>query len=125
YRQEKRQEMNGHITKKKFPLSVEAERDAQSYEVPSDVSEAFRRGPVVVNRFYEQAKVPPCKKINCQDRRHNMSRKTVGFNQAGASNLPNNKPVVYKILTDAGKTNYVGIAKRGRVQERIQEHLSA
>lgn len=54
-----------------------------------------------------------------------MSRKTVNFNQSGAAKLPNNKPVVYKIQTANGKTNYVGIAKRGRVQERIQDHLTA
>jgi len=54
-----------------------------------------------------------------------MARKTVKFNQTGASKLPNDKPVVYKIQNDSGKTNYVGIAKRGRVQERIQEHLDA
>ncbi|MEW6586597.1 MAG: hypothetical protein AB1442_13450 [Nitrospirota bacterium] len=52
-----------------------------------------------------------------------MSHKTVNFNQSGTAKLPNNKPVVYKIQTASGKTNYVGIAKRGRVQERIQEHL--
>lgn len=54
-----------------------------------------------------------------------MARKTVRFNQTGAAELPNDKPVVYKIQTESGKTNYVGIAKRGRVQERIQEHLDA
>ena len=53
-----------------------------------------------------------------------MSRKTVPFNQSGASKLPDEKPVVYKIQTDSGKTNYVGVAKRWRVQERIQEHLN-
>lgn len=54
-----------------------------------------------------------------------MARKTVRFNQTGAAKLPNEKPVVYKIRTESGKTNYVGVAKRGRVQERIQEHLDA
>ena len=54
-----------------------------------------------------------------------MARKTVPFNQRGAAKLPDNKPVVYKIQTESGKTNYVGVAKRGRVQERIQEHLDA
>ena len=52
-----------------------------------------------------------------------MVRKTVPFNQGGASKLPNNKPVVYRIQTGSGKTNYVGVAKKGRVQERIEEHL--
>ena len=37
--------------------------------------------------------------------------------------LPDNKPVVYKIITDSGKNNYTGVAKKGRVQDRIQEHL--
>jgi len=54
-----------------------------------------------------------------------MPRKTVKFNQSGAAKLPNDKPAVYKIQTPGGKTNYVGVAKRGRVQERIQEHLDA
>lgn len=54
-----------------------------------------------------------------------MATKTVKFNQNGAAKLPNDEPVVYKIQTESGKTNYVGIAKRGRVQERIQEHLEA
>ncbi|MCY3954823.1 MAG: hypothetical protein OXF47_02365 [Nitrospira sp.] len=54
-----------------------------------------------------------------------MAKKTVNYNQFGASKLPQDKPVVYRIKTNAGQTNYVGIAKRGRVQERIQEHLAA
>jgi hypothetical protein len=54
-----------------------------------------------------------------------VAHKTAPFNQSGAAKLPNDKPVVYKIQTDGGKTNYVGVAKRGRVQERIQEHLEA
>ena len=52
-----------------------------------------------------------------------MAKKTVNFNKSGAAKLPNDKPVVYRIKTASGKTNYVGIAKRSRVQERIQEHL--
>jgi len=54
-----------------------------------------------------------------------MTTKTVNFNQSGAAKLPNNKPVVYKVKTAGGKTNYVGVAKRGRAEERIQEHLAA
>lgn len=54
-----------------------------------------------------------------------MVKKTVKFNRTGASQLPNDKPVVYKIQTRGGKTNYVGVAKRGRVQDRIREHLNA
>ena len=54
-----------------------------------------------------------------------MTIKTVNYNKAGAAKLPANKPVVYKIKTPGDKTNYVGIAQRGRAQERILEHLSA
>ncbi len=54
-----------------------------------------------------------------------MGRKTVNFNPTGISKLPNDKPVVYQIKTAGGKTNYAGIAKRGRVQDRLQEHLAA
>lgn len=52
-----------------------------------------------------------------------MARKTVDFNKSGIAKLPEDKPVLYRVLTDGGKTNYAGIAKRGRVQERLEEHL--
>jgi excinuclease UvrABC nuclease subunit len=52
-----------------------------------------------------------------------MGKKTVAFNQTGIEKLPENKPVVYRIETNGGRLNYVGVAKRGRVQERISEHL--
>ena len=53
-----------------------------------------------------------------------MEHKTVKFTQAGATQLPDGKPVVYAIKTEGGRTNYVGVAKGGRVQERIREHLA-
>ncbi len=52
-----------------------------------------------------------------------MGTKKTKFNKTGIENLPNNKPAVYKIMTGAGKVNYAGVAQRGRVQERITEHL--
>ena len=52
-----------------------------------------------------------------------MAKKTVPFNQKGIEKLPDNKPVVYKILTEGAKNNYTGVAQRGRVRERLQEHL--
>ncbi len=52
-----------------------------------------------------------------------MAKKTVQFNETGIEKLPNDKPVVYKILTEGGRNNYTGIAKRGRVQERLEEQL--
>lgn len=52
-----------------------------------------------------------------------MTKKTVNFNKIGIGKLPNDKPVVYKIQTNNGKNNYTGVAKRGRVQERLEEHL--
>ena len=52
-----------------------------------------------------------------------MPRKTVPFTKSGIASLPDNKPVVYKIKTDGNKTNYAGEAQRGRVQDRLREHL--
>jgi len=52
-----------------------------------------------------------------------MARKTVKFNLKGIAKLPNDKPGVYKILTPGGNNNYTGKAKRGRVRERVAEHL--
>lgn len=52
-----------------------------------------------------------------------MAKKTVHFNKSGLEKLPEDKPVVYKIVTKGGGNNYTGIAKRGRVQDRLSEHL--
>jgi hypothetical protein len=45
------------------------------------------------------------------------------LNEKGIEKVPHDKPVVYRILTAGGRVDYVGVAKRGRVQERLQEHL--
>lgn len=52
-----------------------------------------------------------------------MGKKKVKYNKTEIEQLPNDKPVLYKIETEGGNPNYVGIAKRGRVRERIAEHL--
>jgi hypothetical protein len=52
-----------------------------------------------------------------------MGTKKVIYSEKGINDLPNNKPVLYRIETGGGSPNYVGIAQRGRVQERIKEHL--
>jgi excinuclease UvrABC nuclease subunit len=52
-----------------------------------------------------------------------MSQKTVPFSQKGIRKLPDDRPVVYKIFSAGGTNIYTGAAKRGRVQERIAEHL--
>ena len=52
-----------------------------------------------------------------------MARRTVRLTREGVAKLPENKPVVYNIITASGKANFIGIAKRGRVQERLSEHL--
>ena len=51
------------------------------------------------------------------------NKKTVKFNKTNLEKLPNDKPVVYKILTDNKTNNYTGIAKKGRVRERISEYF--
>ena len=53
-----------------------------------------------------------------------MAKKTVLFNAEGIKSLPNDRPVTYKIVDGSGKTQYVGSAKRGRVRERLKEHLA-
>ena len=52
-----------------------------------------------------------------------MAKKTVSINKSCISKLPNDKPIVYMIKTKGGNVNYVGVAKRGRVQVRLKEHL--
>ena len=52
-----------------------------------------------------------------------MTKKTVPFNARGIGKLPDDKPVVYKIYSEGGRNNYTGVAKRGRVEDRLREHL--
>ena len=52
-----------------------------------------------------------------------MATRKVNYNKGGIEGLPNDKPVLYRIETDSGNPNYIGIAQRGRVKERIKEHL--
>jgi len=52
-----------------------------------------------------------------------MPQKTVPFTKTGIGKLPNNKPVIYRIQTEDGRNNYTGVAKRGRVYNRLVEHL--
>ena len=53
-----------------------------------------------------------------------LSRKKANYNKTGIEGLPNDKPVLYRIKTGTGMDNYVGTAKRGRVQDRLKEHLA-
>jgi hypothetical protein len=52
-----------------------------------------------------------------------MGSKKVKFNKNGIEQLPNDKPVLYKIKTNSGNPNYFGVAKKGRVKDRIKEHI--
>lgn len=49
--------------------------------------------------------------------------KTEKYNKQGIDKLPDDKPVLYRIETESGRMNYVGVAQRGRVRERLSEHL--
>jgi len=52
-----------------------------------------------------------------------MGTKKVKYNKTGIEQLPDDKPVLYRIDSAGGNPNYVGVAKRGRVRERIAEHI--
>ncbi len=52
-----------------------------------------------------------------------MATKKTNYNNSGIDNLPDDKPVMYRIETESGRLNYVGIAQRNRVQDRLREHL--
>lgn len=49
--------------------------------------------------------------------------KTTKLNKDMISKLPENKPVVYKILDNKNQNIYTGIAGRGNVQDRLKDHL--
>ncbi|MBM4467912.1 MAG: hypothetical protein FJ014_20580 [Chloroflexi bacterium] len=52
-----------------------------------------------------------------------MAKKTVRLNTDGINSLPNDKPVVYKILNNKGENVYTGVAGQGNVHDRLEDHL--
>jgi hypothetical protein len=50
-------------------------------------------------------------------------KKTTEFTQDGLKRIRDDKPVVYKIRNAKGENIYTGSAKRGRVEDRLREHL--
>jgi len=52
-----------------------------------------------------------------------MAKKTVRMNVPHIESLPNDKPVVYRILNRQGENVYTGVAGKGNVHDRLQDHL--
>jgi len=48
----------------------------------------------------------------------------IKFNKTNIKNIPEEKPIVYRLVGNSKKELYDGVAKRGRVQERLLEHLN-
>ncbi len=53
----------------------------------------------------------------------NGKKKTADLTPEGIDSLAKDKPVTYKIFDKNGANVYTGSAKRGRVQDRLNEHL--
>jgi len=45
------------------------------------------------------------------------------FNKSSIADVPADKPILYDLKTGTGRSNYVGVAKRGRVRQRLGDHL--
>jgi predicted GIY-YIG superfamily endonuclease len=50
-------------------------------------------------------------------------KKSGDFDETSIRELAKDKPVVYHLDNAQGKTLYTGVAKRGRVSDRLSEHL--
>lgn len=50
-------------------------------------------------------------------------KKSGSFDVKGIEGLAKDKPVVYTIINRKGDNLYTGVAKRGRVEKRLKEHL--
>ncbi len=53
-----------------------------------------------------------------------VGKKSGSFDKKGIEDLAKDKPVVYNIEDKKGNILYTGVAKRGRVEDRLKEHLS-
>jgi predicted GIY-YIG superfamily endonuclease len=45
-------------------------------------------------------------------------------NKANIKDIPENEPIVYRLLNNSNNELYTGIAKRNRIQDRLLEHLN-
>lgn len=52
-----------------------------------------------------------------------MAKKTASLGAEGIRSLPNDKPVIYKVLDRRGVNIYTGSAGRGNVRARVRDHL--
>ena len=50
-------------------------------------------------------------------------KKSAKFDKKGIESLAKDKPVVYRIVNKNEQTVYAGVAKKGRVEARLKEHL--
>ncbi len=58
-----------------------------------------------------------------KERKKTAVTKTVKFTRQGIERLPEDKPVLYRIIDASGAMNYVGVAQKGYVRERLTGHL--
>ena len=61
--------------------------------------------------------------MSARRRSESSGKKSGRFDQEGIDKLAADKPAVYKILGSDDENLYTGVAKRGRVHERLKEHL--
>jgi len=50
-------------------------------------------------------------------------KRTAKLDSESIDALPNDKPVVYRILNSEDKNVYTGVAKRGNIRDRLKDHL--
>ena len=82
------------------------------------------KGRTVYTGVTKRGRVEGHENLAITKRSNAMAGKKSGtFNKGGIENLAKDKPVVYNIENKQGKTLYTGVAKRGRVVDRLKEHL--
>ena len=52
-----------------------------------------------------------------------MGTKTLKYAKKDIEQIPDDKPVLYRVETAPGNPRYIGVAQKGRVREIISEHL--
>jgi len=46
------------------------------------------------------------------------------FNKNNIKSIPNDKPIIYRLQNNKKQKLYTGIAKKGRIPERLFEHIN-
>lgn len=109
---------------RRYPGGLQGEREVRyQMEGEGEGSELKGRGYDLKENIREYDALGKKRPSGSIAKKKITATKTVKYNRKGISKLPDDQPVLYRIVDESGRMNYVGVAQKGYVRERISGHL--